>query len=496
MSTDALARARLRVAESVTDLIGDTPLVRLRALETDTPGVEIWGKCEFMNPGGSVKDRPAHQMILDAQRRGGLPEGQTIIDATSGNTGVAYSLIGAALGVPVTLVMPGNVSWARRKIAETFGTHVILSDPMEGSDGAIRACRKLVADEPGRYFYPDQYSNPSNPLAHEGTTGREIWEQTDGRVTHFVAGIGTSGTIMGVGRRLKSYRRDIRVWAVEPDHPLHGLEGLKHMASSLVPAIYHPDELDGVMPMSTEEAWDMCERLGKDEGLLVGHSSGAAAAGAVRLARELARAGKPGVIVTVFADRADRYFGPPGGDSAALARTATPPHPIITEAALAAIYAHARRDYPRECCGVIHGSRSTAVADDARPCRNVQDELHAVDPAGYPRDARTAYNLDTADLFALAKSLRTDRPAKIVYHSHVDSGAYFSDMDQAAAQIDGEPTYPVDHVVIDARRDGPHGAAQFAWDAQARKYVLVRRYASTPDPARGPGAITPIEPSS
>jgi S-sulfo-L-cysteine synthase (O-acetyl-L-serine-dependent) len=308
---EQIRRARLRVAEKITDLIGDTPIVRLRTFEREVPGVEIWAKCEFMNPGGSVKDRAAYQMIRDAIRTKALLPGKTIIDSTSGNTGVAYSLIGGALGYPVTLVMPANVSWARQQITRAFGTQLVFSDAMEGSDGAIRLCRQMVADNPEAYFYPDQYSNLSNPLAHYLGTGREIWEQTDGRVTHFVTGIGTSGTVMGTGRRLKEYRHDIEVWAVEPDDSLHGLEGLKHMASSLVPAIYHPDELNGVIAMPTDEAWDVSERLAKEEGLLVGHSSGGSLAGGMRLARKLSQAGKPGVVVTLFPDRADRYFEAP-----------------------------------------------------------------------------------------------------------------------------------------------------------------------------------------
>jgi cysteine synthase B len=311
LALDPIRRARLRVAERITDLIGDTPIVRLPSFERDTPGVELWAKCEFLNPGGSVKDRAASQMIRDAIRTGLLSPGKTIIDSTSGNTGVAYSLIGGALGYPVTLVMPGNVSWARRKISEAFGTKLVFSDPMEGSDGAIRLCRQIVEENPGLYFYPDQYSNLSNPLGHYNTTGREIWEQTDGRVTHFVTGIGTTGTVMGTGRRLKEYRRDIEVWAVEPDDALHGLEGLKHMESSIVPPIYHPEELNGVLPMDTDEAWNVSERLAKEEGLLVGHSSGASLAGGLRIARRLVAADQPGVIVTLFPDRAERYFEAP-----------------------------------------------------------------------------------------------------------------------------------------------------------------------------------------
>jgi cysteine synthase B len=311
LALDPVRRARLRVAERITDLIGDTPIVRLPAFERDTPGVELWAKCEFMNPGGSVKDRAASQMIRDAIRTGTLAPGKTIIDSTSGNTGVAYALIGGALGYPVTLVMPGNVSWARRKITEAYGTKLVFSDPMEGSDGAIRLCRRMVEENPGIYFYPDQYSNLGNPLAHYNTTGREIWEQTEGRVTHFVTGIGTTGTVMGTGRRLKEYRRDIEVWAVEPAEALHGLEGLKHMESSLVPPIYHPEELDGVFPMDTDEAWDVSERLAKEEGLLVGHSSGASLAGGLRIAKRLVAAHRPGVVVTLFPDRAERYFEAP-----------------------------------------------------------------------------------------------------------------------------------------------------------------------------------------
>jgi cysteine synthase B len=311
LQMETLRRARLRVADKITDLIGDTPIVRLRVFDRDTPGVEIWAKCEFMNPGGSVKDRAAYQMIRDAIRNGLLAPGKTIIDSTSGNTGVAYSVIGGAMGYPVTLVMPGNVSWARQKITQAFGTKLIFSDPMEGSDGAIRLCRQIVEENPGKYFYPDQYSNLSNPLAHYNTTGREIWEQTEGRVTHFVTGIGTTGTVMGTGRRLKEYKRDIEVYAVEPADSLHGLEGLKHMASSIVPPIYHPEEIDGVLPMDTDEAWDVSERLAKQEGMLVGHSSGASLAGGVRIAKRLAAAGKSGVIVTLFPDRAERYFEAP-----------------------------------------------------------------------------------------------------------------------------------------------------------------------------------------
>src|SRR3569833_47414 len=256
-------RARLRVSEKITDLIGDTPIVRLRTFERDTPGVEYWAKCEFMNPGGSVKDRAAYQMISDAIRTGALKPGKTIIDSTSGNTGVAYSLIGGALGYPVTLVMPANVSWARQKITRAFGTELVFSDAMEGSDGAIRLCRKMVDDDPEKYFYPDQYSNPSNPQGHYLGTGREIWEQTEGRITHIVTSIGTSGTVMGTGRRLKDYRKDIEVWAVEPDDAQHNQENQKHMECSFVPAINHPKEQNDNNTKPTNKTRNNTKRLAK-----------------------------------------------------------------------------------------------------------------------------------------------------------------------------------------------------------------------------------------
>ncbi len=308
---EAVERAVRRVADKVTDLIGNTPLVRLRSFDRDFPGTEIWAKCEFMNPGGSVKDRAAYQMIVDAMAEGKITADKEIIDSSSGNTGIAYSLIGGALGHRVALVLPGNVSWARRKISEAFGTRLVFSSPLEGSDGAIALCRAIVDEHPEKYFFPNQYGNESNPKAHFEGTGPEIWAQTGGRVTHFVAGIGTSGTVMGTGRRLRAYRRDVQIYAVEPDDALHGLEGLKHMATSLVPSIYRPEELDGVLPVSTEDAWDVCERLSRQEGILVGHSSGAALAGALRIAHRLAAEGKTGVIVTIFPDRADRYFEAP-----------------------------------------------------------------------------------------------------------------------------------------------------------------------------------------
>jgi S-sulfo-L-cysteine synthase (O-acetyl-L-serine-dependent) len=296
-------------ASSIVDLVGGTPLIRLRNLEP-RPGVEIWAKAEFCNPGGSVKDRPALQMIQDGIADGRLTHDKTLIDSTSGNTGVAYSMVGAALGYKVALVMPENVSAARKQITQAYGTELIYSSPMEGSDGAIRVVRELVAKHPDKYFYPDQYSNDSNWRAHYLGTGAEILARLGDRITHFIAGIGTTGTIMGTGRRLKEARKEIQVVALEPEDALHGLEGLKHMASSIVPAIWKPEAcVDRILPMPTEEAWDVAERVAHEEGLFVGHSAGASVAGALRLAREIPE-GKDACIVTLLPDRGDRYFTP------------------------------------------------------------------------------------------------------------------------------------------------------------------------------------------
>ena len=292
------------ILDSLVEAVGDTPLVRLEALEREVPGVELWAKLEWCNPGGSVKDRAALGIVRDALARGLVGPGtqRTLIDSTSGNTGIAYAWIGAALRVPIALVMPENVSPARKRIARAFGAEVIFRD------GAIRLCRKLVADSPDRYFHADQYSNPANPRTHEETTAAEIWRGTEGRVTHFVAGLGTSGTAMGTGRGLKSYAKSVQIVGVEPAEALHGLEGLKHMPSSIVPPIYREAELDRKLSIATDEGWDMAERLLAEEGLLAGHSAGAAARGALLVAHELAARGDRGVVVMIFPDRADRYL--------------------------------------------------------------------------------------------------------------------------------------------------------------------------------------------
>jgi cysteine synthase B len=293
---------------SVVELVGNTPILRLRSVEARA-GVpcEIWAKCEFANPGGSVKDRAASQMIRDALAAGQLGKGQVLIDSTSGNTGVAYAMLGAALGIPVELVMPANVTVARKQITSAYGVKIHFSSDLEGSDGAILMCRKIVADEPGRYFYPDQYANPGNPMAHYLGTGPEILRELGGRLTHFVAGIGTTGTIMGTGRRLKEHDPRIQVIAVEPEDSFHGFDGLKHLDSSIIPPIWKPEGVvDRRLPMATDEGWEAADQLTLDQGLFIGRSAGAAVAACLRVARE-----SPGaVICTILADRGDRYFAP------------------------------------------------------------------------------------------------------------------------------------------------------------------------------------------
>jgi len=301
---------RIRRIESVIEAVGDTPLLRLREVTKNAPDVPVYAKLEFTNPGGSVKDRAALRMIQDALKDGRLKRGKSLLDSTSGNTGVAYSLFGAAYGIRVKLVMPSNVSKARKDIAQAFGTEIIYSDPLEGSDGAIAVAKKMAAEDPELLFYPDQYANAANPLAHYHRTGVEILRDLGDQITHFVAGLGTSGTMMGTGRRLHEHHRPIRCVAVEPDSPLHGLEGLKHMASSLVPAIYDPTVHDELVAVTTEDGWDMADRLAREEGLHVGHSSGANVFCAVKIAERLQAEGKPGCVVAIVCDRGDRYFSP------------------------------------------------------------------------------------------------------------------------------------------------------------------------------------------
>jgi cysteine synthase B len=288
----------------VLDLIGNTPLLRLRKFEEGLEQVELYGKAEWFNPGGSVKDRPAANMVREGLRTGALRAGKTLLDATSGNTGIAYAMIGAAKGFPVKLCVPSNVTVERKRLLHAYGAELIFTDPMDGSDGAIREARRQVAANPELYFYPDQYNNNANWRAHYETTAPEILAQTENRITHFVAGLGTSGTFVGTGRRLREALPSVKLISFQPDSPLHGLEGLKHMETAIVPGIYDPTLADEDMRVATEDAYTMVRRLAREEGLLVGISGGAALAGALKVARRVRNA----VIVTVFPDSADKYM--------------------------------------------------------------------------------------------------------------------------------------------------------------------------------------------
>lgn len=292
-----------RTSQSVLDLIGNTPLIRLSTFETGLRNVELWAKAEWRNPGGSVKDRPAARMMLDGERSGALTRDTILLDATSGNTGIAYAMIGAARGYRVRLCVPSNVTPERKRILQAFGAEIVFTDPMEGSDGAILRAKAMHAADPDLYFYADQYNNPGNWLSHYDTTAPEIIEQTDGRLTHFVAGLGTSGTFIGTGRRLREFDASIRLISVQPDSPLHGLEGLKHMATAIVPGIYDPALADEDIGVSTEEAYDLTRQLAR-AGLFVGISSGANLAGALHVARRVSDAR----IVVVFCDGGEKYL--------------------------------------------------------------------------------------------------------------------------------------------------------------------------------------------
>ena len=297
-------------ASSLLAQIGHTPLLRLATLTADLPGnIEIYGKAEYFNPGGSVKDRPALNMILDGERTGRLNPQRILLDATSGNTGIAYAMIAAARGYNVKLCLPQNASPERKRILKAYGAELVLTDPGSGSDGAIRECRKIYEADPDRYFYPDQYNNPANWKAHYETTGVEIIHQTAGRVTHFVAGLGTSGTFMGVSRRL---RRDVpgaQCISMQPATPFHGLEGLKHMPAAIVPGIYEESLADENIWIETEDAYRMVKRAARREGLLIGISAGANLVAARQLAERCAAKGETNaVIVTVLCDGADKYL--------------------------------------------------------------------------------------------------------------------------------------------------------------------------------------------
>ncbi|MBC8102997.1 MAG: cysteine synthase family protein [Cytophagales bacterium] len=292
-------------SRDIEELVGNTPLIRLKNLAADLPsGVRVYGKAEFFNPGGSVKDRAALSMVRDGERRGLLSPGKTIIDASSGNTGIAYAWIGAALGYQVRICLPENASPERKKMLKAFGAEVTLTSAQEGTDGAQRLVKEIVAREPGRYFYPDQYNNDANWRAHYHGTAGEIWEQTGGQITHFVAGLGTTGTFVGTTRRLKELNPLVQCLSFQPEFPLHGLEGMKHLATALVPGIWDEHLPDQQLWASTEEAYTMVKRLAREEGLFVGISAGAAVATSLKVARTLSE----GVVVTILCDGADKYL--------------------------------------------------------------------------------------------------------------------------------------------------------------------------------------------
>jgi S-sulfo-L-cysteine synthase (O-acetyl-L-serine-dependent) len=295
-------------AEPLLAAIGNTPLIRLEKLSALYAGVEILGKAEFFNPGGSVKDRPALNMILDGERSGKLDHSRTILDATSGNTGIAYAMIGAVRGYPVKLCLPANASIERKRILKAYGAEMVFSDAGEGSDGAIRMCREIYRRDPDLYFYPDQYSNPANWKAHFEHTGPEILQQTGGRITHFVAAMGTSGTFMGVTRRMRRDRPEVKCFSAQPSSGFHGLEGLKHMPTAIVPGIYDEKLADGNYWIETEDAYAMVRRLAREEGLLVGISSGCNVHAATLLARDLVERGEQATIVTMLCDSAEKYL--------------------------------------------------------------------------------------------------------------------------------------------------------------------------------------------
>lgn len=296
-------------ADSIDSLVGNTPLLGFRRITAHLPEtVSVFAKAEWANPGGSVKDRAAANIIREAEKSGQLTHDKILLDSTSGNTGIAYAMIGAAKGYRIKLFLPENVSPERISILHAYGVEIVFTDPLEGSDGAIRAVRELAAQQPDVYFYADQYNNPANWQAHYHTTGAEIWAQTEGTVTHFVAGLGTSGTLMGTGKRLKVFNPNVQVIGIQPDGPFHGLEGLKHMPTAIKPGIYDEHFADGNLNVGTEETYAMARRLAREEGYLVGISAASAMVGALQVAEEVAERGEVGVIVTLFPDNGYKYL--------------------------------------------------------------------------------------------------------------------------------------------------------------------------------------------
>jgi cysteine synthase B len=402
-------------------LVGNTPLVRLRHFEPSA-GVELYAKLESRNPSGSVKDRAALAIMLEAEQTGALRPDRVLLDATSGNTGISYAMLGAARGYRVRLCVPANVTAERKRLLTAYGADLVLTDPMEGSDGAIREARRIFATDPRRYFYADQYSNPANWRAHYETTAVEIIAETDARVTHFVAGLGTAGTFVGTGRRLREWRPSVRLVSVQPDSPLHGLEGLKHMASALVPAIYDASIADENIAVPTEEAHALTRRLAREEGLLAGPSSGAALSASLQVAQTITH----GVVVTIFPDGGDRYLSERFWNEEDL---------VLPQQTLTAMRGHAARTYPDECCGGLLGRSGHVV--EALVLDNTSSEgrrrRFLVGPAEY----RTAE----------ARAAETGQSLVGFYHSHPDHPA-------VPSAFDLEHAWPNLSYVIVAVRDG------------------------------------------
>ncbi|HET9368882.1 MAG TPA: pyridoxal-phosphate dependent enzyme [Vicinamibacterales bacterium] len=425
MSLDSSVAPMPLDAAALARAIGRTPLVRLRRFEP-RDGVEIYAKLESRNPGGSVKDRAALAMVVAGERAGALRPGRVLIDASSGNTGIAYAMLGAARGHRVRLCIPANVTPERKRLLQALGADLVLTDPMQGTDGAIVEVRRIYAGAPHLYFYPDQYSNDANWRAHYETTAVEILEQTGDRITHFVAGLGTSGTFMGIGRRLREARRSIVLASAQPDSPWHGLEGLKHMASAIVPAIYDPALADTSIGVDTEKALSLTRRLAREEGLFVGPSSGAALAASLQVAHDL----RQGVIVTVFPDGGDRYASEPWWDE-----TDTPAL-AIRPSAREAIAAHAEAGYPHECCGALIGAAPGAVDEALRLDNVTSDERRRrflVSPEAYR--------------FAEAHADRLGQTLLGFYHSHPDHPA-------EPSAFDLDHAWPNFSYVIASVRDG------------------------------------------
>lgn len=440
---------------SLVDQIGNTPLVRLRRFE-EKPGVEIYAKLELKNPGGSVKDRAARAMVLAGEQSGALGHGRILLDATSGNTGIAYAMLGAARGHRVRLCVPANVTPERKRLLKVYGADLVLTDPMEGSDGAIRQVRAIFERDPHRYFYPDQYSNPANWQAHFDTTGAEILEQTRGQVTHFVAGLGTSGTFVGTGRRLRRDRPEVELVSVQPDTPLHGLEGLKHMDSAIVPKIYDPTLADRDLRIDTDEAHALIRRLAHEEGLFVGPSSGAALAASIRVARELSS----GVIVTIFPDGGDRYLSDALWDVTTTedpAVTDAPMHLRIDDAQLTALKRHGHRIYPDECCGALLGPKPGEVTD-AYPLDNT-----------FPDGQRRRF-LVGPDEYRRAEKRAAETGLQLLgfYHSHPDHPA-------EPSQFDLDHAWPnMSYLIVSVRQGQPKEAR--SWRLKADRSAFEEEF--------------------